>query len=260
MAMFTFFKKKQDKAMENRRQQIIQISNVLEGLQKKLLDALENELKVFQVEADMFYASPESRDADACATFRNKYFTKRDKAATQAGLSYINSQGAESEAAYQKAIDFFKPKEELSADDFYSYVRWGYIANTDFTQQEKTDIDKKRGQRIRDLSHQWIYACKEAIKKYWKPIYVLSGSYGQCEDCLCYDEEFDKFFRLWPDDNYYHWGSYILRVISKEDAEKELGENVDFQKQATVSPFFKTYFPSFESCEIESRITKLPIK
>lgn len=96
---------------------------------------------------------------------------------------------------------------------------------------------------------------EEYIEKHWKPVYVLSGAYGYCETCICYDEQFGVFFMLNPDDNYYHWNGYNMSIITKELAEKWTKKNLDEFIENTDLANYENYFKEF-SWEIQCRITK----
>lgn len=232
------------------------ISAILSGLYHCLKAVLEEELEGFKSEADAFYASPESRDAEVSAAFGRAALNRRNEKAEEAGKAYIRAQGPEAMECYAKAQENFKGYSSglPGGQSCYSRLAWGYLAPSELTQHEKRAIRDGDALALQRLEEQWHKAAAAALRKHWKPIRVLSGQYGQYDRCVCFDEEFGIFFALSPDDNYYHWGSYVMYPITRGDAESRVGYSLDDLPVASTPPCFKSYFREYETPEVRDRI------
>lgn len=235
-------------------QEILRIDRILDGLYKQLKDTFESELAAYQLAADAFYSSAKSRYANASENFRVKHIANRDRAVMQVGRAYIHRAGTDTEAAYQRWVDFNK-EEPHRADDILASVGWGFFIHTGLPKGEYKKIVVNRRCELTNLFAKWHHVTENAIRKHWDPIYVLLGSYGEYNECICYDREFDTFFQLDPDDNYYHWGSYILHTIEFDKLEDELLKKAQGLRKPTQKTDVKLYFTSYECPEIKGRIT-----
>lgn len=241
---------------EDHSEEIARISALLSGLFDCLKAVLEEELEVFKAEADAFYASPESRDAETCIAFREAALSRRNEKAEEAGQAYIRAQGAEATEYYAAAQEnYMSHSSDLpGGQQCYARLAWAYLVHSKLTQEEKRAVREEGARALQKLESQWYKAMSDAVCRHWKPIRVLSGAHGSYDRCVCFDEEFGCFFALSPDDNYYHWGSYDMYAITTAEAEKRVGCSLANLSAVPTPSCCKSYFREYEIPEIRDRI------
>lgn len=239
---------------------ISRISEVMTGLYVILKKICEDELKYYQDEVDRFYSSPEIFQKNDFREIRLKYENRRGEKIRKGGEEYLRQAGSDAEQALEKANEYFKRNGYFSAERFYSDVLWGFLNSSDLSCEEKRNIDigKEEKNSLYNLDKQWSSAEENARKKHLKPImkenlkpvHILHGEYGECTDCIGYDEEFKVYLRFHPDDNYRHWSGYDIYVITKELAERFAGEVFDYPETDII---ITNKIPDYEY-SVEERI------
>lgn len=231
--------------------------NILNALYARLSSALKDEFSKFCTSVDEFYASPQSRDYDACVRFRSSSINARNARCDLTMRSYIHAQNAFTKACYQHAMEHFKSKEYLSASECYSRLRWAYAQTPEISSDHDFwDAAKDNYSALVQQEQEWEKVIGITIKKHWRPIRILHGDYGDYDDCVGYDEEFGEFLMFSPDDNYYHWSGYTVGRISQEYAEELTGMSLCNMPAAPASPYYHSYFLA-ESPEVKKRIITL---
>ena len=195
------------------------IEAVLQIMKQQLANALEEELKAYREETKRFFQSEESHNPMACKRFESDSIIRRDARTMAVGRECIHSLGAAAEQAYQQAADSYGSKEDTSASGMYKRLVEGFGREFGFREEKTKDDDRFR---LGTLEDQWRKIIDDTIKQNWKPIHILSGIWDEYNDVICFDEEFNVFFGLYPDDNYYHWGGYVFGVIPEYRVEKDL--------------------------------------
>lgn len=217
---------------EKRELFVSRVSEVMTGLYVRLMEVCEDELKYYQDEADRFYSSPEICPKNDFREIRLKCENRLEEKIRKGGEEYLRQAGSDAEQALEKANEYLKRKRAFSAATFYSDVLWGFLSSSDLTAEDKMNIGKEERSALKEAERKRACVEENATKKHLKPIMkehlkpvrILHGTYGECMDCIGYDEEFKVYLRFHPDDNYRHWSGYDIHVITKERAERIAGK------------------------------------
>ena len=215
---------------------ISRVSEVMAGLYIQLSEVMETELKKFRHEADSFFFSPEKQQAHDFSEIFSECTKRRDERIREAGEKYMKSAGSDSEKALEKASEFINKDASFSADSFYSKVLWGFLELSDLSYEEKNNIGKKEKICLINFEKQWKSVEDDARKNHlrhitkttMKPVRILHGTYGECTDCVGYDEEYKVYLLFSPDDNYRHWNDYDICIVTKSIAERYARQKFDF--------------------------------
>ena len=230
------------------------VSSELQELFDAVSHRLEQELALGEQILDAFYASPQSRDIHATIGRHLMDAREGNDLALEVGMTCLR----QSEKGYLEEV-YTSPRPIYRAEDLFSwsYLK-RYLAGSGLSEEQmhalETTADKMRAS-IHDLVWSLPGAGSyNALRKHWKPVHVLSGKYGDYGTLLCYDEEFKILFSMYPDDNYYHWGNYIINPIcfSKEDAERVTGKKLPGGTERP--PCFQGYYENDEGVAISARI------
>ena len=229
---------------EEEREGSAMISAFSEGLYETLMEALERVTEDVRQRAEQFYSSPESRAVGAGERFRNEQKKAWDQAAAEEGLAYLRSQGEEYAAAYSDAVSGSFRDSVTSVSAFFLDSIRGAMSLAGIPRDERNELIREKEKSIGREEARLLSIVNEAVRRHWKPVHVLAGDYGEYGDCICYDEEFDIFFKLSPDDNYYHWGGYDLTVLSNSAVKRLLAGRAAVLRNKQPSPYRKDYLPS----------------
>ena len=203
---------------EEDEEKILEAEKQLNEWAEELKKRAEAEEPLLKDKLEAFYTSPESRDSERCTAFRKELKE-----------SFLRD-------AKVSEKDYYALKSELLKDVRLAKGRYSKIGQDAYWSVLK---QKSLTDRL----------AEDAVRKAWKPVHVLTGTFGAYNKCICYDEEMKVFFRLSPDDNYYHWGGYDLFAISEEEAKETLGKECPWHED----PEARSKYTAFSDSDPEIR-------
>lgn len=259
--MGKFFKQFSKKKTENipSAEDILAAYAKLDGLCDVLNQEIDQSLAYFKLKATVFYASKEAHNLESFALFWRNDFLEANNKALEKGLEYLELNEKYTVEEYKQLIINKKPY-LVYKDIVIDYISCFYSDVFDeFTKGfPKNEQYHNRWNKVSGINWGWTAVCAEEIKKNnFKPIHIVKGSHGECDTCLCYDEEFDVFFLLMPDDNYYHWNTYEVCGCSEHSLPESnpfTKEKLNTQNEISKSRHYVHLFPKYASPEISGRI------
>lgn len=239
---------------------ISRVSEIMTGLYSRLAEVSEIELKRYQEEAERFYGSPEIRQTNNFAEIQSKRTECLKKELCETTEEYVKLVGSDAEQAFQRANELLKKGTSFSVESFYYKVLWGFLSLSDLTSEDRKDIVRAEREALKRFDNRWRSVepiakeknLKSISGKSLKPVRILYGTYGECNQCIGYDEEFCVYLSFYPDDNYYHWGDYKILIITKNLAERIARKVFDFP-ETDINLFNET---PYYKASIKARIIK----
>ena len=224
---------KTEEQIKNEETAVLIAEKTLKILSELTLEGMGTIEDGFSSDAEEFYSSAESRDAEKCRDFRSEKEEKWKRMIADYVLEKLEDEHAYVFKAYKKGVEEFMRTEAKGPSDIYNAVKYGMLHSLDYKGNEYSTIGSEPRTDIQECESRIYRIAEETTGKLWKPIHVLSGSYGSYCKCICFDEEMNVFFRLSPDDNYYHWGGYDLLPVSEEEAKAELHAEIPWHEDPT---------------------------
>ena len=202
----------------------------LEILSRLTLESAASLEEDFSADAEKFYSSAESRSAGVCRAFRSEKEKVWKRQLTDHVLGKLKEEHVSIFDAYRKGVEELLKTEAEEPSGIYNAVKHVMLQSLGYKGNGYGIIGSEPRTAIQKCESRMYRISEEKAEKLWKPIHVLSGTYGAYCDCICFDEEMKVFFRLSPDDNYYHWGGYDLLPISEEETKTELQEEIPWHE------------------------------
>ncbi len=221
---------KTEEQIKNEETAILIAERTLSILSELTLEGMGTIEDSFSSDAEEFYSSAESRDAGKCRGFRAEKEEKWKRMIADHVLRKLENEHVNIFKAYKKGVEEFLKTEAKGPGDIYNAVKYGILHSLDYKGNEYSTIGSGPRANIQKCESRIYRMAEEMTGRLWKPIHVLSGSYGAYCKCVCFDEELKVFFRLSPDDNYYHWGGYDLLPVSEEEVKAKLQTEIPWHE------------------------------
>lgn len=191
---------------------------LLNELQGVLYDAAHQGYEEYKNTLDAYYATPESRTGETIAETQKNAIAEWNKKVYDTALSYLKKQYPDVLVKMQngkwweriQCIETYKGK-DIAGNLFISCI-WS------LTNEAYKYLNIEITCSLARLTTNLRTIHRDVLRKHWKGIRILPTSVdtdgnppsriGSYRTYRLYDEELQFTFVLYPDDNYYHWGTY----------------------------------------------------
>ena len=234
--------------------------NGVERLIGKIADVMmktvEAETERVKVEAEEFFAAGMHLKPGALNAFRGQLRERCIRRYRQAVDVFTAAQSEVAHACWQQAMAKADASRIVQSLDWLCILlRNAFMDRYPETDLLHSDFLEHVFGELRKVESAWkecFTAPVEADTR--RGIRILKGDYGECNDCIGYDDAFHVFVLFRPDDNYYHWGGYHIYLISRERAEEKLGRRLPEFPDPLDEEAAKQYYKVTSKDDIERRV------
>ena len=232
----------------------INAEQVISGIARAMLDAMNIELEEIKVLAEEFFAAEKHLQPGALALFRGRQWEKCILRCRDAADAYIARQPGLVQECWQ---DVLGRAQATDSPEWTCLVMRNTLSKRLGEELPRGNELEQLFAQLREQERAWQQCfVVPAGNNKAKGIRILSGEYGQCEYCVGYDYAYQVFVAFDPDDNYYHWRDYYIYPIDRGTAAGYLRSSLHEYPESPDPEAAERYYESTSNADIKARVIR----